>query len=54
MKKNELIKRLKEIDRLLMEEVEGDELCDRAREQAHNSIEAAIDYLDENEDDGQW
>ncbi len=54
MTRTEFIKKLEELDRMLMEEVETEELCDRAREHAHNFIWNAIGYLEDNEDDGGW
>ena len=50
MKRIEIIKRLEELDRLLLEEIEAEELTDYAREQAHYGIEDAIDILKENEE----
>jgi len=48
MKRNELIKRLEETRRLLIEETEG--LTDYAREKACIDIEDAIEHIKENEE----
>ena len=50
MTRRELIKILEEADRLLLEEVEVDELTDNAREHAHYGIEDVIDVLKANEE----
>lgn len=49
MKRKEFIEKLKELDRLLLEEVDL-ELTDCARYHAHIGIEDIIDIIVENED----
>lgn len=49
MNRDEFIKRVEELDRLLLEEVRTEELTDYARYQAHISIESLIDIIKENE-----
>ena len=49
MTREEFIKRLEELDRLLLEEVDL-ELTDYAREQAHIGLEDVIDIIKENEE----
>lgn len=49
MTRFDLIKKLEEIDRQLLEEIDL-ETTDYAREHAHYSIEGAIDFLKENEE----
>lgn len=51
MTRQEIMKNLKEIKRQLVEEVETDELTDYAREHAYYAIDAALDYLIENEEE---
>ncbi len=50
MTREEIIKACEEIKRLLLEEVETDELTDNAREHACIYVETAIDFLKENEE----
>ena len=50
MNRDEFIKRLEELDRLLLEEVETDELTDYTREQAHYKLEGLIYIIMENEE----
>lgn len=50
MTREEFIKRLEELNRLLLEEVETDELTDYARAQAHYGIDDVIDIIKENEE----
>ena len=55
MSRDEFIKILEELDRLLLEEVETEELTDYARYQAHIHIESLIDIIKDNEGyDGEW
>ena len=54
MTRDEFIKRLEELDRLLLEEVETEELTDYARGQAHFEIEDVINKIKENEDRSEW
>jgi hypothetical protein len=48
MTREEFIKRIEEVDRLLLEEVDL-ELTDYARYQAHVNLESTIDVIKENE-----
>lgn len=50
MNRNEFIKRLEEIDRVLLEEMPVEDITDYAREQAHYNIENLIDIIKENEE----
>ena len=50
MSKDEFIKRLEELDRILLEEVEVDELTDYTREQTHYNLEDLINMIKENEE----
>jgi hypothetical protein len=50
MTRRELINRLKEIDRLILEEIDSDEITDFAREQAYINIIDTIEKLTENEE----
>lgn len=50
MTRQELIKKLEELDRILLEEIETEELTDYTREQAHYNIENLIDVLEENKE----
>lgn len=50
MTRQEAIKKIEEIQRLLQEEVETDELTDYAREQAYFCLVGAVQYLEENEE----
>lgn len=48
MTKNEFIKRIKELDRILLEEIEAEELTDYSREHAHINLQDTIEILKEN------
>lgn len=48
MNRTEMIKYLEEAKRLLLEEVEAEELTDYAREKAYVDIDDAIETLKEN------
>jgi hypothetical protein len=50
MTRRELINRLEEIDRLILEEIGAEEITDFAREQAHINIIDTIEKLTENEE----
>ena len=50
MTRRDLINRLEEIDRLIIEEVESDEITDYTREEAHINIIDTIEKLTENEE----
>ncbi len=50
MTRKEFIKKVEELDALLLEEVETEELTDYAREQAHLRLESVIDIIEENEE----
>lgn len=50
MNRRELINRLEEIDRLIIEEIEADEITDYTREQAHINIIDTIEKLTANEE----
>lgn len=50
MNRRELINRLEEIDRLIIEEIEADEITDYTREQAHINIIDTIEKLIANEE----
>ena len=50
MKRDDVIKSLEELDRLLVEAVDNGELTDYAREHCHYCIEDAIAILRENEE----
>ena len=48
MDRNEFIKKLEELDRVLLEEMPVEEITDYAREQAHINIESLIDIIKAN------
>lgn len=50
MSRDELIKKLEELDRVLLEEMPVEEITDYAREQAHYNLENLIDIIKENEE----
>ena len=50
MGRNEFIKKLEELDRVLLEEMPVEEITDYAREQAHYNLENLIDIIKENEE----
>ena len=50
MSRDELIKKLEELDRGLLEEMSVEEITDYAREQAHYNLENLIDIIKENEE----
>lgn len=50
MSRDELIKKLEELDRVLLEEMPVEEITDHAREQAHYNLENLIDIIKENEE----
>lgn len=55
MSRDEFVKRIEELDRLLVEEVESEELTDYARYNAHIHIESLIDIIKNNEGyDGEY
>lgn len=47
MTREVFIKKLEELDKILLEEVETDEMIDETREDAHYGLEAIIDLLKE-------
>ena len=47
MSRDEFIKRLEELDRVLLEEMPVEEITDYAREQAHYNLESLIDIIKE-------
>ena len=49
MSRDEFIKRLEDLDRVLLEEMPVEEITDYAREQAHYNLESLIDIIKENE-----
>ena len=51
MTRNELIKHLEEVKRLLVEEIELEELTDFAREKAYYCVDSALQIVKENEED---
>lgn len=50
MSRDEFIKRLEELDRVLIEGMPVEEITDYAREQAHYNLESLIDIIKENEE----
>ena len=50
MTRSEFIKKVEELDRLLLEDVDREELTDYAREQAHIGLEDVIEKIKENEE----
>ena len=50
MGRDEFIKKLEELDRVLLEEMPVEEITDHAREQAHYNLENLIDIIKENEE----
>lgn len=50
MDKQTYIKQLKELKRILVEELPTEDLTDYARDNAYSCIDAAINYLEDNED----
>lgn len=50
MSRDEFIKKLEELDRILLEEMPIEEITDYAREQAHYNLESLIDIVKENEE----
>ena len=50
MSRDEFIKKLEELDRVMLEEMSVDEITDYAREQAHYNLENLIDIIKENEE----
>ena len=50
MSRDEFIKKLEELDRVLLEEMDIEEIADYAREQAHYNLENLIDIIKENEE----
>lgn len=50
MNRNDFIKKIEELDRVLLEEMPVEEITDYTREQAHYSIENLIDIIKENEE----
>lgn len=51
MSRDELIKKLEELDRVLVEEMGREVITDYAREQAHINFVNLIDIIKENEED---
>lgn len=50
MTKADFIKKVEELDEILLTETLDYSLCDYARAQAHYSLESVIEYLEENYD----
>lgn len=50
MNRDELVKKLEELDRVLLEKMPVEEITDYTREQAHYILENLIDIIKENEE----